>query len=112
MLILTKARLGPNQAPLKAVPTPSSASYLPNHYHLTHLTPNYNTIDIAMKAKLKSLTKRLTPGGDGRVSNLRSRSPMMSFNWDLNDKPRVAIETGRDALGLKELAPGHNPVVE
>ena len=29
-----------------------------------------------------------------------------------NDKPRFTIETGRDALGLKVLVPGYDPVIE
>jgi hypothetical protein len=29
-----------------------------------------------------------------------------------NDKARVTIETGRDAMGLKVLVPGHDPVIE
>jgi hypothetical protein len=29
-----------------------------------------------------------------------------------NDKPLFTIETGRDALGLKVLVPGHDPVIE
>jgi hypothetical protein len=46
-----------------------------------------------MKGKLKGLKDRLTPR--------RSDS-----------EASVAVETGRDALGLKELVPGHNPIVD
>jgi hypothetical protein len=31
--------------------------------------------------------------------------------YDQN-KQRFIVETGRDALGLKELYPGHDPVIE
>ena len=32
--------------------------------------------------------------------------------YDQNDKQHFIVEIGRDALGLKELSPGHDPVIE
>jgi hypothetical protein len=64
-----------------------------------------------MKAKLKNLGEKLTPGRSNRVSILRSCLVDAIFQLG-NDKPRFTIETGRDALGLKVLVPGHDPVIE
>jgi hypothetical protein len=66
-----------------------------------------------MKAKLKNLKERLTSGRNSdRVSLLRPCSSMLLFSLDQDDIQRFTAETGRDALGLKELVPGLDPVVE
>jgi hypothetical protein len=37
---------------------------------------------------------------------------MLFFSLDQDDIQRITVETGRDALGLKELVAGIDPVVE
>jgi hypothetical protein len=65
-----------------------------------------------MKAKLKNLREKLTPGRSNRVSILYSSFMLVAIFQLGNDKPRFTIETGRDALGLKVLVPGYDPVIE
>ena len=60
-----------------------------------------------MNAKLKSLKERFKPARNNAVS---LSCPLMLrvalSRYDQN------VETGRDALGLKELSPGQDPVIE
>ena len=64
-----------------------------------------------MKGKLKGLKDRLTPRRSDSEVRVVLFVPLW-LNSDQDDKASVAVETGRDALGLKELVPGHNPIVE
>jgi hypothetical protein len=65
-----------------------------------------------MKAKLKSLKESFRPHRNDPVNLLRAPSMLALSGYDQNDKQRSIVETGHDALGLKELFPGHNPVIE
>ena len=65
-----------------------------------------------MKAKLKGLKDRLTPGRNDAVRMTNFYVCYVIARADYDDKGRVALESGRAALGLKELVPGCDPVIE
>jgi len=65
-----------------------------------------------MKAKLKGLKDRLTPGRNDAVRMIIFYICRVTARADYDDKGRVAVVTGRAALGLKELVPGRDPVIE
>ena len=67
---------------------------------------NYTTTNTEMNAKLKSLKERFRPARNNPVSPCPLMLRVALSRCDQN------VETGRDALGLKELSPGHDPVIE